>query len=414
MTRLTAAFLALTVLVPSVTLLGAEATPAVKVSGTDVPPPDRTKSVNPVYPPEALALGASAVVVLELVIDEQGKVAEVKVVHGAEPFAAAAAAAARQWEYKVSKVDGVPVRVRKTEPIRFAAKLPETRRDAGVPELRQGVGPVTPAASRGKTGRATAHLEVDGDGHVTDATVVSGESPWTEALMTAIRTWRFAASESGTAVAFEVAADFKDGKAALDLTRPQPRGEGATAVAANAATPTASPTTAGAVPPVDGKEAVPVAPAAADATPTPTQKPSPTAASTEPVIEVVRGGRDIVRPAAPDAPATPPPVPENGLSSIRDVELAAGIPDLVKGRRPVSPPLARLGAMEGDIDVRFSIDSGGVTSVNNVSGREELKAAAESLVRSWVFRRTAANRLYAIAHVEYRVAGVKAKIQPAP
>jgi TonB family protein len=434
MTRFPAALLALAVLLPSPPRVSAEAAAVpVKQSGTDVPAPERVKSLDPVYPPDALGRGISAVVVLELVIDEHGKVAEVKVLHGPEPFADAAVQAARKWEYKVTKVDGQPVRVRKIEPIRFAARLPDMKRDSGVPELRQGVAPVIPAASRAKSGRATAHVEVDGDGRVTEAAIRSGESPWTESLLAAIRTWRFAAEEGGAGVGFDVAADFKEGKVSLDLTHPQPAGTAATDRPANAAAPTTAPTTAPAtataaagsataapttapvVAPVDGQGAAMTVPVP-DA---PVATPTPLPTRTEPPIEVVRS-QDLVRPSAPDTTAAggtaapaPPPV-ENGLSSIRDVELAPGVPDLVKGRRPVSPPLARLGGLEGDVDVRFSIDSGGVTAVNNVSGRDELKESAESLVRSWVFRRTAPQRLYAIAHLEYRASGVKAKIQPAP
>ena len=109
----------------------------------------------------------------------------------------------------------------------------------------------------------------------------------------------------------------------------------------------------------------------------------------------------------PEPTATPR---EDGISAIRDVELSAGIPDLNRGRRPVSPPLARMAGLEGDVTVRFSIDSGGATSINQVDGPNELKGAAESLVRSWGFRRTAAHRVYAVALIQYRMAGSTARI----
>ena len=65
------------------------------------------------------------IVILELVIDEQGKVAAANVVRSVPPFDEAALAAVRQWEYEVTKVDGQPVPVRLTVPITFALKLPD-------------------------------------------------------------------------------------------------------------------------------------------------------------------------------------------------------------------------------------------------------------------------------------------------
>ena len=46
--------------------------------------------------------------ILELIIDEQGKVATADVVRSVPPFDEAALSAARQWEYEVTQVDGQP------------------------------------------------------------------------------------------------------------------------------------------------------------------------------------------------------------------------------------------------------------------------------------------------------------------
>ncbi len=42
--------------------------------------PKRTKTVQPEYPPEAQAQGIRGIVILELIIDKEGKVAEARVV----------------------------------------------------------------------------------------------------------------------------------------------------------------------------------------------------------------------------------------------------------------------------------------------------------------------------------------------
>jgi TonB family protein len=388
---------------------------APKTAGSEVPTPERTKFVMPSFPPEALARGIPALVVVELVIDESGKVAEAKVLHGAEPFAQAALDAVRQWEYKPTRLDGRPVRVRHTLPINFAVKLPEMKRDSGVPELRQGVAPATPAAARGRSGSVVAHLEVASDGRISEAIVKSGESPWSESLLEAVKTWRFATSEDGSRVSFDVHADYRDGRVALDLKDPKRLA----ADAAPTAAPTEAPREASATPapalpaPIDGLP-VSVETRKDDPEATPTAPPKAPAASAPPVEVVSTQPTRAEAPPAANAPPTPPPPVENGLSSVRDVELTAGIPDLVRGRRPVSPPLARLGQLEGDVEVRFSIDSGGATSIHSVNGREELKEAAESLVRTWSFRRTAPQRLFALAEIHYGMNGSRARIRLVP
>jgi TonB family protein len=178
-----------------------------KVAGTDVPAPKRTRFVAPAYPEQAQARGQRGIVILELVIDENGKVATADVVRSVPPFDEAAVSAARQWEYEVTKVDGRPVRVRVTVPITFALKLPEVAREDGVPEMRQGAGPGFPPGLEGPA-TVVADVTLQPDGTVAEATVKQGGSPWAENVLQAIRTWRFDAPPAGTRVAFTVQADF--------------------------------------------------------------------------------------------------------------------------------------------------------------------------------------------------------------
>src|SRR5688572_26978444 len=178
-----------------------------KVAGTDVPAPRRTKFVAPAYPVEAQMRGLRGIVLLELIVDEQGRVAPADVIRSVPPFDEAALSAAGQWEYEITQVDGRPVRVRVTVPITFALKLPEMTRAEGVPEMRQGAAPAFPPGLEGPA-RVVAELTLLADGSVAEASVRSGDSPWAEALLLALRTWRFAAAPQGIEVGFTVQADF--------------------------------------------------------------------------------------------------------------------------------------------------------------------------------------------------------------
>src|SRR5688572_31128993 len=148
-----------------------------KIAGTDVPAPRRTKFVAPAYPVEAQMRGLRGIVILELIVDEQGRVATADVIRSVPPFDEAALSAARQWEYEITQVDGRPVRVRVTVPITFALKLPEMTRAEGVPEMRQGAAPAFPPGFDGPA-RVVADVTLLPDGSVAEASVRSGDSPW--------------------------------------------------------------------------------------------------------------------------------------------------------------------------------------------------------------------------------------------
>ena len=377
-----------------------------KVAGTDVPAPRRLKFVAPAYPAEAQMRGLRGIVILELIVDEQGRVATADVVRSVPPFDEAALSAARQWEYEVTQVDGRPVRVRVTVPITFALKLPETTRAEGIPEMRQGAAPGFPPGLDGPA-RVVADVILLPDGSVAEASVRSGESPWAEGLLLALRTWRFAASPEGTEVSFTVQADFVSAartgqppKVELKLTEPRRRD---VAIPAPASAPSASALAAAGAPAVAQSPAAeegpaPAAPPSESSSsqqavmPTP-PAPTPPSASpaamsaspAAPAVEVISG------PAVAPPPAPPPPP---GFSAVRDVSLSVGVPDLVKGRRPVVPPVARMAGTNGEIQVAFSVDAAGISSVQKVDGLELLKEAARQAVASWAFRRTTTERIF--------------------
>ena len=172
-----------------------------------VPVPKKTKHVQPTYPQEALAQGVRGIVILDIVVDTQGKVESTNVVRSVPGLDEAAIAAARQWEYEPTKVGGKPVRVRITVPITFALALPQLARQDGIPELRQGVSPAWPAGAEGG-GLAAAEVTLEPDGRVGGARVLDGGAPWSGALLAALRTWRFAPPPDDAVLSFRVEAEF--------------------------------------------------------------------------------------------------------------------------------------------------------------------------------------------------------------
>jgi TonB family protein len=457
---------------------------APKVAGVDVPAPKRTKTVMPQYPPEAQSAGIRGIVILELVIDAQGHVSSADVVRSIPALDDAALAAVRKWEYEVTKVDGRAISVRLTVPISFALKLPEVSRQDGVPEMQQGVAPAYPAALHDKAATVVAEVTLDSHGTIADALVTSGDAPWADALLGAIRTWKFAVDDPGAVVAFRVEARFvpgaksEAGRVELRLTDPRrsrapapqeaATGAGATAPAETTAaqgapttpaatqpvapsptpvTPPSSPTAgAPAAPPSEPPPAVPprpaptpappgpAAPGASGVTPpstTPPAPPTPSAPSA--------GAGPALPPPSPSASASgagpaaaqatrlqqppteilsvPPPKapegpPENGVSAVRDISLSPGVPDLVKGRRPVVPPFARIEGATGTVRVRFSVSAAGIVSVQDTEGPDILKHAAEDAAASWSFRRASAVRLHLVAVFDYRADGASAAVSP--
>ncbi len=315
------------VLVLCASTAGAQEAP--KVAGSDVPAPRRTKTVLPEYPPAAQAQGIRGIVILDVVIDTEGRVASAEILRSIPGLDEAALAAVRKWEFEVTKVDGKPVSVRLNVPITFTIKPPEISREKGIPPLQQGVPPAYPGDLTTKSATVTAQVALDARGSVVDALITSGESPWADSILRALRTWKFAVEEPGKALAFKLEAKFapaaKGQPPSVDLRLSEPR-QGAPSSPATGAPSGAAP------------EAPAATPAPAEATPSaeggpaaePSPAPEPTTSPAQPVIETL--------PAPLLPPVEPAGVPEHGVSSIPDVTLLDGIPDLVKGRHPVPPP----------------------------------------------------------------------------
>lgn len=87
--------------------------------------------VEPVYPTEAKEKGVEGEVEFEIIIDEQGEVADVQVLSGNAMLVSAAYEAVRQWRYKPVLLNGVPIRAKTTLKVKF-----ELDRKHGAAEAR--------------------------------------------------------------------------------------------------------------------------------------------------------------------------------------------------------------------------------------------------------------------------------------
>ena len=96
--------------------------PPIRIGGT-VPAPERVKYVSPVYPALAQQSKVSGIVILEAIIDESGNVAMTKVIKSVPMLDDAALAAASQWKYTPTLVNGVAVPVLITVTVSFTLQL---------------------------------------------------------------------------------------------------------------------------------------------------------------------------------------------------------------------------------------------------------------------------------------------------
>jgi protein TonB len=91
---------------------------AIRVGG-QVRPPIRIKEVAPVYPAIAQSARVQGDVVIEATIDEEGNVADARVVKSVPMLDQAALDAVRQWQYRPSLLNGVPTAIVTTVTVKF-------------------------------------------------------------------------------------------------------------------------------------------------------------------------------------------------------------------------------------------------------------------------------------------------------
>jgi TonB family protein len=93
--------------------------------GGSIARPKRTRFVEPSYPEEARSKGLQSVVIVELTLNRDGAVREVRPLRGAPELIPAAVEAAREWRYEPTIVDGRPVPLRFAETVLFVLRKTE-------------------------------------------------------------------------------------------------------------------------------------------------------------------------------------------------------------------------------------------------------------------------------------------------
>ena len=83
--------------------------------------PKLVSSPSPVYPPNALKEQVQGIVVIDALVDETGKVADMKVVSGPTALTQAAMDALRTWKYEPARLNGQPIAAHTEVNINFAS-----------------------------------------------------------------------------------------------------------------------------------------------------------------------------------------------------------------------------------------------------------------------------------------------------
>jgi TonB family protein len=96
-------------------------TAPVRVGG-EIREPRRIHYVAPAYPEIARQGRIGGLVILDCVLDPQGRIASVQVLRGHPLFDGAAVDAVRQWRYEATRLNGVPIAVQLTVTVRFMPK----------------------------------------------------------------------------------------------------------------------------------------------------------------------------------------------------------------------------------------------------------------------------------------------------
>jgi TonB family protein len=167
--------------------------------------PKLLKKVRPVYPKEALEKEIQGVVILEAVIDNNGKVKETRTVSSADPLLVKAAnEAVKQWEYEPFVIDGVAKQVLFTVTITFALNPEDKAKPASDtltklegserPRKVKDVKPVYPDEAVKKRIEGVVMLEAVADelGKVRQLRVLSSPSLLlNDAALLAVKQWEY-------------------------------------------------------------------------------------------------------------------------------------------------------------------------------------------------------------------------------
>jgi TonB family protein len=89
----------------------------------EIKEPKKLKHVTPDYPDEAVRAGLRGIVVLECVIDTEGRVADTRLLSGVPPLSDAAIKAVKKWRYTPTLLNGSAVPVIMTVTVNFKREL---------------------------------------------------------------------------------------------------------------------------------------------------------------------------------------------------------------------------------------------------------------------------------------------------
>ena len=95
--------------------------PILQIAEVSTPPVARSKAM-PAYPDDARKEGIEALVVVRFVVEEDGRIADVKIVKGHPLFDDVVLAAVRTWSFEPATLDGKPVRMARMVKIPFRLK----------------------------------------------------------------------------------------------------------------------------------------------------------------------------------------------------------------------------------------------------------------------------------------------------
>jgi TonB family protein len=88
-----------------------DGSPAYRIGG-DVKAPVKVSGPEPVYPASLLQQKIGGLIIVEMVVDEEGRVAAANVLHSPNPLLSdAAVAALEQWKFRPATLNGKPVKV---------------------------------------------------------------------------------------------------------------------------------------------------------------------------------------------------------------------------------------------------------------------------------------------------------------
>jgi protein TonB len=86
------------------------------------PPEPDEENAAPEYPEAARATGQEARVVLKVVVEKSGTIGRIQVLKGEEPFVSSALAAVKSWRFTPATLDGQPIAVFLTIPVKFSLR----------------------------------------------------------------------------------------------------------------------------------------------------------------------------------------------------------------------------------------------------------------------------------------------------